>query len=109
MPGMIHDDPVQRRNGEDHAERGSWDSTAVGSARFSSGNHLYMAWVATAAAGPSPAPRMIGQIISVVKLTLPSRGNWASAQTSARTASPQRVARRLTMTPTITAVTENSR
>ena len=68
-----------------------------------------MACVATAAAGPSPAPRMTRQIRSVVKLTVPTIGNCASAQISARISSTHRVSTRLTMKPTTIAAIENSR
>ncbi len=62
---------------------------AVGRVRFSSGNHLNKAWTATENAGPSPAPRMMRQMRRVVKLTVPTMGNWTSAQTRARASSTQ--------------------
>ncbi len=68
-----------------------------------------MACSATEAAGPSPAPSTIRQIISVVTLTVLSIGNCASAQISASTSSTQRVAMRLTRKPTAMAEIENSR
>src|SRR5882724_9865854 len=83
------------------------DRIAIGSVRFSSGNHLKMACAATEAAGPSPAPRMTRQIRSVVKLTVPTIGNCASAQITASTNSTHRVAMRLTMKPTTIAEIEN--
>src|SRR6266702_650822 len=85
------------------------DRIAIGIVRFSSGNHLKMACAATDAAGPSPAPRMTRQIRSVVKPTVPTIGNCASAQTSARTRSTHRVSTRLTMKPTTIAAIENSK
>ncbi len=81
----------------------------MGSVRFSSGNHLNMAWTATDAAGPSPAPRITRQTMSVAKLTLPTIGNCASAQTAASASSTQRAWTRLTMKPTTMAEIENSR
>src|SRR4051812_48265740 len=50
---------------------------------------------------------MTRQINSVVKPTVPTIGNCASAQTSASTSSTQRVGTRLTMNPTTTAAIEN--
>ena len=47
------------------------------------------------------------QISSVVKLTVPTIGNCASAQTTASASSTQRVATRLTMKPTTIAEMEN--
>src|SRR5919204_393614 len=47
-----------------------------------------MAWVATGAAGPSPAPRTMRQAISISRLTLPSIGNCTSDQTTALAAQP---------------------
>ena len=52
---------------------------------------------------------MIRQITSVVKLTVPTIGNWATDQTTAITSSTQRVSTRLTMKPTTMAEVENSR
>src|ERR1700754_606581 len=68
-----------------------------------------MACVATEKAGPSPAPRMMRQIKSVVKPTLPTIGNCASDQITAIASSTQRVATLLTMKPTMMAEIENSR
>src|SRR4051812_36573388 len=65
--------------------------------------------MATEAAGPSPAPRMMRQTSSVLKPTVPTIGNCASAQITASTSSTQRVATLLTMKPTTTAAVENSR
>src|SRR3954454_9574786 len=50
---------------------------------------------------------MMRQINNVVKLTVPTIGNCASAQTVASTSSTQRVGTRLTMKPTTTAAIEN--
>jgi len=50
---------------------------------------------------------MTRQITSVVKLTVPTIGNWASAQTTAMTSRTQRVSTRLTMKPTTMAEIEN--
>ena len=47
------------------------------------------------------------QISSVVKLTVPTIGNCASAHTSASASSTQRVSMRLTMKPTTMAEIEN--
>src|SRR5262249_2135321 len=49
------------------------------------------------------------QIKSVVKLTVPTIGNCASAQITASTSSTQRVATLLTMKPTTMAEMENSK
>ena len=68
-----------------------------------------MACAATAKAGPSPAPRMIRHIMSVVSPTVPIIGNCASAQITASTSSTQRVCTRLTMNPTTIAAIENRR
>src|SRR5215475_1786504 len=68
-----------------------------------------MECVATEKAGPSPAPRMMRQINSVVKLTVPTIGNCDSDQMIAITSSTQRVGTRLTMKPTMMAEIENSR
>src|SRR3954454_16211908 len=66
-----------------------------------------MACTATEKPGPSPAPRMMRQISSVVKLTEPTIGNCASAHTTASACSTQRVSIRLTMKPTTMAAVEN--
>src|ERR1700759_5599675 len=66
-----------------------------------------MACAATENAGPSPAPRMMRQIRSVVKLTVPTIGNCANDQITAIASSTQRVATRLTMKPTTMAEIEN--
>ena len=50
---------------------------------------------------------MIRQITSVVKLTVPTIGNWAIAQITAITSNTQRVSMRLTMKPTARAEIEN--
>ena len=84
-----------------------WEMMAVGSVRFSSGNHLNRAWTATEKAGPSPAPRMMRQATSVVNPTVPIIGNWTIAHTSASPSSTQRVAMRLMMKPKTTAESEN--
>ena len=64
-------------------------------------------WAATEKAGPSPAPRMTRQIMSVVRPTGPTIGNCASDQISPMTSSTQRVCTRLTMKPTMIAEAEN--
>jgi hypothetical protein len=68
-----------------------------------------MACAATENAGPSPAPRMMRQISSVVKLTVPTIGNCATDQITAIASSTQRVSTRLTMKPTTMAEIENRR
>ena len=50
---------------------------------------------------------MMRQITSVVKLTVPTIGNWATDQITAIASSTQRVSTRLTMKPTAMAETEN--
>jgi len=55
---------------------------------------------ATGAAGPSPAPRMIRQAISISSVTVPSMGNCTTDQMIAMTRSVWRVWTRLVMKPT---------
>jgi len=66
-----------------------------------------MAWAATEKAGPSPAPSTMRQIKSVVKETVPTIGNCASAQITAITSRTQRVGTLLTTKPTTMAEIEN--
>ena len=67
---------------------------------------MKMACKATAAAGPSPAPRITRQINNVVKPTVPTIGNCAIAQIAASTSRTQRVSTRLAMKPTTMAEIE---
>ena len=57
---------------------------------------------ATGAAGPSPAPRMMRQAISISSVTVPSMGNCTSDQMIAMTRSVWWVWTRLVMKPTTT-------
>ncbi len=66
-----------------------------------------MAWVATGAAGPSPAPRTMRQAINISRLTVPSIGNCTSDQMIAMTSSVCWVFTRLVMKPTTMAERAN--
>src|ERR1700745_3857002 len=81
--------------------------TAVGRVRFSSGNHLYAAWIPTEKAGPSPAPRRIRQTTSVASPTGKSIGNCTSDQERASPRISQRADTRFARNPTTTAEIEN--
>ena len=100
MPALIDDPPGRHRYREVAPRRRAlrWDLSdgVVAASRLR--NSLRNRVVATAAAGPSPAPRMARQIGSMVKLTVPTM-EGAPAPDDAGVDDPS-MSTRLTMRPT---------
>src|ERR1700747_549901 len=80
-------------------------TTAVGSARLASGNHLYKACTVIGYAGPSPAPSNMRHTANVKNPTEPIIGNCTNDQKVTRPTSSQRVS--IHLASTLTRIAEN--